>query len=781
MADSDPIAGAHRTAWRGVLRVVLPLSLLTLALPNVLGLAIGVEPEGASIVIASVHSLLAVAAGATTVVSARALVGRARQAWTVVGSGLLIWGAANVAWTFGETADAYVGMGVDWLPPFTLANAVLLVGTMALPASRSRVARIRRLDTALMAISAMAMLWVLPIRTLVSNGDHGGAAQLDILTGIKVLMVLVAMSTFVRCRPDERNEIKPLAFGLILLALADLAFTTGGAGSRLAEALYTAALLLLFIAGRRLGSVLVCRPMPATASPRYRAALPELATVIALVALAVHAQFEAGSGMVPLVLGTALVLLAIVRLGQLDHEQRRLMTSLQDSARSLFEQARADTLTGLGNRLALDERLERAVTRRPVADQDAGLAVFFVDIDHFKRFNDGLGHHVGDQLLVEVATRLRSVLGDDVHRVGGDEFVGVCDRTDLARAQQLGDRIVELVRTPIFIDGHELNCTVSVGLAHLSPGDQPADDGSAAKPAVPATAAGRLSADDLLRRADLALYRAKARGRNGLAAYDPMLQQFADARLGLRQGLHVALERDEIEVHYQPVVQLATDRVVGLCATPRWRSDQHGLLEPATFMPTMIDGGMLPDLGAVLFRDISGTLFDIGAGYAQVDWVSTVLCREEIVLPGLVDRVTQVLGDAGVPGCRLRIVVSEDTVLDEAALRVIQQLRAVGVHLTVHRFGTGPSSMLGLGQYPANTICIDPSFIDGLGRRHDDTVIVTAVSGLTTDLGMELAADGIAEEFQAQMLVDIGCTLGQGRLFGSPAPRWDLAIAGARR
>jgi diguanylate cyclase (GGDEF)-like protein len=779
-----PATGPSRrdeAPWRAVARVVGPASVLTLVLPSVL-LRSGstVDAGWVAAAVSTAHSALAFLAAATILRNALRSEGRPRLAWTLIGIGTALWGLSNTMWLVGFAAGTNPA-GMRSIPAFTITNSVLLAGAVLLPASARRVARIRRIDTAIMMVAAASVMWVLPLDELLGDA----AARHDrlifgALCAVKVLTAVVAMGAFVRCRPDARNEIPPLAFALLLLGIGDVLFVSAErAGypvmTRVADAFFTSTLLLLLVAGLRLAAPQV--PQRARRPRRLLGpALPELCMVLALVLLALDRQLVQDDSLgVSVVLASTLVLLAIFRLGFLEYEQRQLMSSMRSSAERLYREARVDALTGLGNRLALDERLARAARRR----RDGALTVFFIDVDHFKRFNDGLGHHAGDRLLVEVARRLRDVLGEDgVHRVGGDEFVAVRSGLDPRSLEVMADDVVAIAAEPIEVDGHELNCTVSVGVAQLSaaemalmvadvapPVEGPGPDGELRHepPARPAFA------DQLLRRADLALYGAKERGRNQWAAYEPSLQHHADERLRRQQQLHRGLERGELEVHHQPIVHLATGRVVALSAALRWRSPDHGLLPAETFIEEVIDGGMLPHVGTVLFDGIGRTLRQVDEAGIPIEWISTPLRRGEIVHPGFVECLTDAIGEHQVELGRVRLAVAEDTVVDQAALDVITELRGLGVEVIVHHFGTGPSSLLSLGRYPASTITIDESFVEGLGRRRDDTLIVTAVAGLTADLGMELAAAGVVEDFQVQVLRDLGCTLGQGRLFGEHA------------
>lgn len=779
MSATPPELPDDPAPWREALRILAPAAAVSVAAPT---LAISLGGPGSertvATVMALVHAAIAFAATASVLDGSSHVEGRARLAWRAVGGGVLVYALAHLAWTVAAMLGAGSGSPA-WLPAFTVANLLLIGGAIALPSSGRRVDRTRRLDVAIMTTAAVCLLWVLPISRLWERSSAEGrhTAAFVTLAVVKVATVLVAMAVLARCRPDAHHETRPFAFALIVFGVADLVFASVEAtaypmGSRVADTLYNTTALLWLLVGRRLTRPPITAP-PEPARRNHRLAPPETMTVIALVALAVKGQFDRSSPVVVVTLGGLLVVLAIVRLGHLEHQQRHLVASLRESARRLHDQARIDTLTGLGNRLALDERLQ-AIAGRRRDRRDA--ALFFVDVDHFKRFNDGLGHHVGDRVLVEMAGRLRDVLGDGVHRVGGDEFVAVVEGVDAASAELLAQDVVTIARAPIAVDAHEMSCTVSVGLAHLD-----ADRLAAADPRdgqgvhIARDGDHAAFADALLRQADLALYGAKERGRDQWSVYDPRLQQRANGRLQLQHDLHRAVEQGLIEVLYRPVVELSTRRVVGATAAPRWRSERHGVLHPDTFLDALGDGGLLPQFDALVLGDLART----ARAAADLRWVCLALSRPEIVHPGFTDCLLAALRDAGTAPERVRLAVTEETVIDPAARPIIEELRAHDVQLVVHKFGTGPSSLLSLGDYPASTIAVDRSFVDGLGRRHDDTVIVNAVAGLTSDLGLELAADGVCEEHQAQLLQEMGCALAQGRLFGEPVPLDHARLVGS--
>lgn len=803
---SDSIAGAPdpaaRRTGRGpaggwLLALVLGAAGLAFAWPPIIHASgLPLDAHQMAVLASATHSALALLAAVLLVRAVRGLRGRAATAWALFAVAMAVYTVANAGWTVTAalgTRLVHAGPVVHvWDGCFIAANVLLLAGLVALPPSANRSASVRHIDTAIMMVAATCLLWVLPISSMLRRIEQSGQsisldASVDSVTFgayalLDVVILLVAMGALARCRPDARGEIRPAAMGAILMGLGDLVFSvspTDGytAVARTADAFYVAGLTLLVVAAHRLGGPPSPQRPPARpgAPRRIRPAVAELATLIALAALAVHQQVWHESSLVSILLGTVLVLLAIARLGQLEFEQRTLTRSLRATADRLYEDARLDSLTGTGNRLGLDERLRDSLARAAAHPDAPGVSVFFVDIDHFKRINDGLGHHVGDELLVACSARLRDVFGDGVYRVGGDEFVAVRDDLDPAQAEALASATVTALEPAFVIEDLELNVTTSIGLARSV--RREGDRRQRARAEVDPTGAGRPAdrredtAGALLQRADLALYQAKELGRGRWAVYEPALQDLADARLDLQQGVDLAIERHEMEVHYQPVVALGTGRMVGLLACLRWRSPRHGVLLPETFMPAATEGGLLQALDALLLDDIAETLQLIAASEDPGLWIGVDLGRQEIVHPGLLARIASTLRTSGVAPDKLRVRVSEETIADETARQVMRQLSDLGVQLTVTRFGTGPSSLVQLSHYPASSIEVDASFVEGLGRRRDDSIIVTAVAGLTADLGLQLAASGISEEFQVEMLAEMGCAHGVGRLFGEPVTR----------
>jgi diguanylate cyclase (GGDEF)-like protein len=755
-----------------LLALVLLTSSVAFVWPEVVRwLGLPLSDRQMAIAASSVHSLMSGPAAVMILRATRSMQGRSRTAWTAIGIGLLTYCVGNAGWTAARLVAEHTADAAVWDGVLLIANVCILIGIVALPPSANRSAPVRHIDTAIMMVGAICLLWALPISSLLRRieeaavpGTAGDPSTLGIFAASNVLGLLIAMGALARCRPDARGEVRPTAFAVILAGLGDLVFSVAAPGgyeplSRLADAFYVAGLTLVLVAGYRLLGPEVRSTKEATACEQRpgRPAVAELATILALLALAVHQQLYRSYSLVSILLGSLLVLLAIARLGQLEFEQRALTRSLRTTADRLYHESRADALTRLGNRLGLDARLGAGLIDAHEG-RSAGVSVFYIDIDHFKRINDGLGHHVGDELLIAVARRLVASLGHDVFRVGGDEFVAV--RTDLLpeQAEALADAAIDALAPRFVIGDIELNVTASIGLARSVARTDGADRG----PDTPGA---------LLQRADLALYRAKELGRARWAVYEPSLQARADERLELQQGLDRAIDDREMELRHQPVVQLASGRMVGLVASLHWHSPHYGVLGPEAFLPAAIEGGLLASLDALLLDELTATLRLIAAGPDPDLWVAIDLSRAEIVHPGLANRIAETVRSTGISPGTLRVRVSEDTIVDDTALGVVRQLSGLGVQLTVTRFGTGPSSLMQLSNYPASTIEVDSSFVDGLGRRRDDTIIVNAVAGLTSDLGLELAASGIDEELQVRMLADMGCAHGTGRLFGEPVSR----------
>ncbi|MEK9283950.1 EAL domain-containing protein [Bradyrhizobium sp. ISRA442] len=430
------------------------------------------------------------------------------------------------------------------------------------------------------------------------------------------------------------------------------------------------------------------------------------------------------------------------------------ITEWLEAQAKISHMARHDALTNLPNRMLFHERLEQGLRVAKANDQ---LAVLCLDLDHFKDINDSLGHPIGDALLQQVGRRLAACVGenDTVARLGGDEFAVVqLGRSEEAAATVLAGRLVEVISAPYEIADHQIVIGVSIGIS-LSP-----QDGS--------------NPDELLKNADLALYRAKADGRGTYRFFEAGMDARAQARRLLEMDLRAALQRSEFEVHYQPIRDVASDRVVAFEALLRWNHPQRGLISPISFIPLAEETGLIVQLGELVLRracaDAATWPDDIG--------VAVNLSPVQFKSPNLIASVVDALESSGLAARRLELEITESVLLQnsEATLAILHELRAKGVRISLDDFGTGYSSLSYLRSFPFDKIKIDRSFVSELATREDSMAIIRAVTGLGRSLGIVTTAEGVENDAQLELLRREGCTQAQGYLFSKPRPASDVAM-----
>jgi diguanylate cyclase (GGDEF)-like protein/PAS domain S-box-containing protein len=430
------------------------------------------------------------------------------------------------------------------------------------------------------------------------------------------------------------------------------------------------------------------------------------------------------------------------------------ITEWQEAQAKISHMARHDALTNLPNRVLFHEQLEQGLRRAKANDQ---LAVLCLDLDHFKDINDSLGHPIGDALLKEVGRRLASCVGenDTVARLGGDEFAVVqIGRSEEAAATVLAGRLVEVISAPYEIDDHQIVIGVSIGIS-LSPqdGDDP---------------------DELLKNADLALYRAKADGRGTYRFFETGMDARAQARRLLEMDLRAALQRNEFVVYYQPIRDVGSDRVVAFEALLRWNHPQRGLISPINFIPLAEETGLIVQLGELVLR---GACAD-AAKWPDDVGVAVNLSPVQFKNPNLIASVTGALAASGLTARRLELEITESVLLQnsEATLTTLHELRAMGVRISLDDFGTGYSSLSYLRSFPFDKIKIDRSFVSELGTCGDSVAIIRAVTGLGRSLGIVTTAEGVENDEQLELLRREGCIQAQGYLFSKPRPASDVAV-----
>jgi diguanylate cyclase (GGDEF)-like protein len=421
----------------------------------------------------------------------------------------------------------------------------------------------------------------------------------------------------------------------------------------------------------------------------------------------------------------------------------------------LAHQAFHDSLTGLANRALLRDRLEHALARsRRLA---ATVAVLFCDLDGFKMVNDTLGHDAGDDLLVEVARRLEQNLrdGDTAARLGGDEFAIVLDETTTDDTIALAERLLDALREPFVVNGREVFVPASIGIA---------DNGSDA-----------LDADELLSRADIAMYAAKSRGRNRIEVFEPTMQSELTARHALHGDLRHALQNGELVVHYQPLLDLETQTIESFEALVRWNHPTRGLVGPDEFIPIAEETGLIIEIGRFVLREACRETMEWRAlPGAQNLCVGVNVSSHQLYDDEFVADIRAALDDSGLPATGLILELTESTLLSDTTLvqERLDALKRLGVRIALDDFGTGYSSLAYLRSFPIDFLKIDQSFVNELSHESDEQglIMVRSIISIGHNLNLGVIAEGIEQTNQLEELRKAGCNTGQGYLFARPVP-----------
>ena len=445
---------------------------------------------------------------------------------------------------------------------------------------------------------------------------------------------------------------------------------------------------------------------------------------------------------------------------QFDGEPAVLATAFDITERKAMEdqlrhQAFHDKLTGLPNRTLFISHLEQAIARS--RKRATLFAVLFIDLDRFKVINDSLGHLVGDRLLVEIAQRLRSNLqaADTVTRLGGDEFtVLLQDLGSEDDALHIAERLQQVIAEPIVIDEHEIIITASIGIA-LNKGQYE-------------------QADHMLRDADIAMYRAKNNGKACHEIFDAEMHARALRLMKMESNLRHAIEREEFELYYQPIVAMHTGWITGFEALIRWNHPQQGLVSPFEFIPLAEETGMINEIGAWVLADACKRIREWQQRLIdeEVPPINVNVSGRQLAQGDLATRVIDILERMEIDGSRIKLELTETAVMENPTLAstMITQLKQRGVRIAIDDFGTGYSSLSYLHKFPIDTLKVDRSFVNNIGADGENAEIVNTIVMLAHSLGLDVVAEGIETEHQQQHLQAIGCDYAQGYLFARPMP-----------
>jgi len=459
----------------------------------------------------------------------------------------------------------------------------------------------------------------------------------------------------------------------------------------------------------------------------------------------------------------------VYRLGEMFNAMICLLTQRN---RELHQAARVDKLTGLPNRATFMERLQQVIWRRAgrQADEPGGFAVLFLDLDRFKLVNDSLGHGAGDQLLREVAQRLRGAVrsadavarpddGVVAARFGGDEFVILLENLrSAADAASVASRLTQVLTAPYNLGGQEIVRTASIGIVTSDFGHQ--------------------RAEDLIRDADIAMYQAKLCGRNRVQFFDHVMRVRVERKLRLEAALRKAIAAEQLHLHYQPIVCLQSGRLESLEVLARWEHPELGPISPGEFVPLAEETGLIAALGEWVFRQACQQLARWWAQHGRqlIPSLSVNLSRNQLAVPGLAQRMRDIAVRAGVQPQAIHLEVTESSVMAEAAqdAGVLRELKAMGFKIDMDDFGTGYSSLACVHEFPIDMLKIDRSFVTHLHRGNDFAALVNAMIMLTRNLGIGVVAEGVETHDQLTMLQALDCQFAQGHFLCPPLPAEQL-------
>ncbi|GIE33354.1 hypothetical protein Ait01nite_063990 [Actinoplanes italicus] len=649
---------------------------------------------------------------------------------------------------------------------FLVAVALVLWGLLRLPTwQRSGSDWLRfGLDAGVIMITAGVLIWHFALaRVDFATSPHVTPRALVLITVISA----VSLITFVKVAFSGAGRLDRGALHILSTGVG-LAAATGALAPHITDRPYLNTCLIAlpmsqftaFLAARRqrrhTGAPQAARP----ASRRF-SLMPYLAVGLLYAAVLKVETPRGGAEMLMAVAATAVTVLVVLRQLTTLHDNARLLDTVDDSLtqlrayqKQLDHQVTHDALTGIGNRSAYADEISARL------DGGEPFVAALLDLDDFKIINDRYGHTTGDALLQTISHRLRDRLRpeDTVARLGGDEFTLLLPGLTEAEADLLLSELLTVVQAPVVDGGREMAPRVSVGLTASRPDD---------------------SAGELLRRADVAMYAAKAAGGGRWTWFDPIMDQIADHDAQLAADLRQAINRDELFLLYQPIVELPHGRLAGVEALVRWRHPEHGLVSPAEFIPLAERNGYIVELGRWVLEQAvhQASRWERGLGADAPAKISVNVSARQLGEPGFPSEVAALLSAAGLDPARLTIEVTETAVLSTGvALDAVRALAALGLTIALDDFGTGQSSLSLLVDCPVSWLKVDKSFVDGVTLDSPQAVIVDSLIGITEGLRMQAVAEGVETAEQAERLHRAGYRFAQGYHFARPMTDTDVEL-----
>ncbi len=726
-----------------------------------------VAPASATLPVDDVAEVVApLLAAVACVVAGRRHAGRARLGWYLVGASAATWGAGQAAWTWLELVvhqdnpfPSVADIG------FVGSVPLLFAGLLTMPVWPSgSLAKVRAITDGLIIAGGLLLIsWYTILSAIVASPADTALGQgLSLAYPIgDVIVATVLVIMWSRASSRSRGPLLLIIAGLGSIAVADSTFAylqaqaSFGSGNVVDIGWVAGYLMVGLAALLGLSRPLTTRP---GAVPRWRTVVLPYAPLPVAIGFAIDERLTLGAiNMFTLSMALALFVLVLVRQGLSVRENMLLLRRLAANETELNHRAEHDPLTDLSNRgtfiRTVDEHLAKAAP-------DRLCAVMFVDLDDFKHINDSMGHAMGDQAIVAVGERLKSCMRDHdlVARLGGDEFAVFLTRLpNVGQMVTIAERLIETLNEPFQSSDMRASVCGTIGVAIAEPGDD---------------------AGELLRRADIAMYAAKARGKGLFGIFEPSMHVAMYAPLERRADLERAAEAGEFVLYFQPVVSVSTREMVGVEALIRWEHPRLGMLGPIEFVEDLEKAGLMIKVGAWVMEEACRQTMRLRATSSSDLSVSVNVSSSQIQDAGFVAVVAHALAATGLPARALVIELTESGSIGESevvGLR-LRQLRGMGVRVAIDDFGSGYSSFTYLRRLRVDILKIDKTFVDGLLAGGPGAALVEGMIGLGNSLGLLTVGEGVEDEEQHAALVRLGCTMAQGYLHARPMPMDQLVL-----